>query len=220
MTRSNKQISLQALIASLLLLLAACDKPADTGYGTLMNRYQAVDYKGWEDRDTLVIGLPPVDSTLQYHAEYGVRLLRDYAYTNLQIRVWVEEMDEKQRRITIHRLYGRNAIRYIPDSTHMDVVATKYSYTLLRTDTTADTIQHIRTTAVDKISFSLFEANKKGTRQSPTFATSTAKGKDILLKKDKTYRLKIVHNMRERNIKGVTNIGVKLDVSNGAKRTD
>lgn len=203
-------IFLYTLWISCLAFLTACNQKENT----LIYCYQAVNYQGWNDQDTLFIDLPPVDSTSVFKTEYKVRLLRDYAYTNLQLRVWLEEADSQQVRTTVYTKIARDSISHIPDSTHMEHVIKKARYTVICSDTTSDTIQHIRNYPIDKVSFLLFEANEKNTQQSPSFAWTQIKGKNIRLKKGKTYRMKIVHNMRERTIQGITNIGVKLTADN------
>lgn len=69
------------LVLTVALTIVGCNRK------TVFSRYQSVDLSGWEQDDSLVFDVPPLETADIYAAEIGLRANSSYPFTSLTMIV-------------------------------------------------------------------------------------------------------------------------------------
>ena len=211
----------------LFLCLAACTQPTEMahlqekeGEKIVFDKFSPVNEQSWAKSDTLFIYIPVQEKPLDAELLFTVRSSNAYAYRNLQLRAALQEIPNP---VHYTRIHNTRRHLFVEDTTvhansrHWRLKSKKVykeTFPLAKSDTIQEIVQMARPVRTDRINFNIFDERDRTAGKGILHYETHTKPYHIHLSGCKTYRLAITHGMRERYLKGISDIGVRLTTAN------
>lgn len=211
------------LLLVLFLSLAACTHHTEVehlqekeGEKIFFDKFAAVDEQSWQKSDTLFIYIPEQTKPIDTDLLLTVRTTNAYPYRNLQLRVALQEIPNPVRYKRIHTTRGHV---FVEDTTvhirpkHWWMTPKKVykeTFPIVSSDTLVEIVQMARPVRTDRLDFNIFDALDRTAGKGILHYETHAQPYTIHLSGCRTYRLAITHTMRDPQLAGISDIGIRL----------